>query len=194
MKFRCNIDVINPLDGYAAVHLAAAIGSTRLVSWLIDHKCKLGLKSRERTTAMTYAVKYGHVYTMAEIVKKGGTRYLHEPDEEGRTPLHIAAMFGQTRAAKFLIKIGADKKAIDIYKMQPGQLAQDQGYENTAQMILCFARMPPQTEDQLQYIRNESERKKDTSLQDTMTDAISSMTSMFGTGLSMLGSFMLKKS
>jgi ankyrin repeat protein len=192
MKFKCDIDVVNPLDGYAAIHIAAAVGSTRLVSWLIDHNCKVSLKSKERWTAMMYAVKYGHVYTVAEIVKRGGARYLDEADEEGRTPLHNAAMFGQTRVAKFLIKVGADKKKTDMNKMQPGQLAQEHGYENTAQLILSFARMPPKTEDQLQYIRDDSERKKEGFLEDTMKEAFNSLSNMFSSGMSMFGSFMKK--
>ena len=192
MKFSCNIDVINQLDGFAAVHIAAAIGSTRLVSWLIDHHCKLDIKSKERFTAIMYAVKYGHVYTIAEIIKRGGVRFLHEPDEERRTPLHHAAMYGQTRVAKFLIKLGADKKKIDLYKMQPGQLAQEHGYEVTAQLILTFARMPPKTEDQLQYILDEGSRKK-ASVQDTVKDAFSSISNLFSSGMSMFGSMYTKK-
>jgi len=189
LKFNCHIDVINPLDGFAAVHIAAAIGSTRLVSWLIDRKCNLDVKSKERFTAMMYAVKYGHVYTIAEIIKRGGVRLLHEPDEERRTPLHHAAMYGQTRVAKFLIKVGADKKNIDINKMQPGQLAQEHGYEVTAQLILTFARMPPKTDDQLQYILDENNRKK-TTMQDTVKNAFNSVSNLFSSGLSMFGSML----
>jgi len=123
----------------------------------------------------------------------GGPKYLEDTDDEGRTPLHYAAMFGQTRVAKFLIKIGADKKKIDIYKMQPGQLAQEYGYEVTAQLILSFARMPPKTEDQLQYIINESNRIKDIPLQDTLNQAFNSLSNMFNAGLSMFSSAMSKK-
>lgn len=193
MKFSCNIDVINPLDGFAAIHIAAAVGSTRLVNWLITHNCKLDIKSKERITAMMYAVKYGHVYTVAEIIKKAGPRFLEEPDEEGRTPLHYAAMFGQTRVAKFLIKIGADKKKFDMYHMQPGQLAQEQGYEVTAQLILSFARMHPKTEDQLQYIIDENNRQKDKPIHMTINDAFSSLSNMFNAGLSMFNSVISRK-
>ena len=190
MRFDCNIDVINPLDGFA-IHIAAAMGSTRLVSWLMDHNCKVGIKSKEKLTAMMYAVKYGHVYTIGEIIKRGGIKFLNEPDEEGRTPLHHAAMYGQTRVAKFLIKIGADKTKLDINKMQPGQLAQESGYEVTAQMILTFARMAPKTEDQLQYILDEKNRKKG-SLLGSVKETMGSMSSLFSAGMSMFGSMMGK--
>lgn len=43
----------------------------------------------------------------------------------GMTALHYAGMFGQTRTAKFLLRVGADKFAKDNEGRTAGRLAMD---------------------------------------------------------------------
>jgi ankyrin repeat protein len=50
---------------------------------------------------------------------------VNKTNRGGMTALHFAGMFGQTRTAAFLLRVGADKFAKDNQGRTPGRLAMD---------------------------------------------------------------------
>ncbi len=46
-------------------------------------------------------------------------------NREGHTALHLAAMYGQSRPAQFLLRIGANKKLRDVKGKVAAELAAD---------------------------------------------------------------------
>lgn len=138
--------------GFAPIHLAAIKGDSKVVRMLINNKADPRLKSKEGMSALMYAGKYGHVYVMAEYIKLAGLKSLEDTDLEGRNVLHYCGANGQTRAAMFLIRVGADKKTRDLLGDTPGSLAMAGGYFTTAQEILGFSRSPTRAKVALQYL------------------------------------------
>jgi hypothetical protein len=150
-RFGANMNFRGP-DGMNALHLAAASGDARFVKFLCEgaYACDPNYRSKDGLTALMYAAKYGHALTMAPIVLQGGDFNIVDP--ELRTPLHYAALTGQTRSAQFLIRIGSSKAAKDKDGYTPGQLASEAGFPACAQAIYAFARPRIAAEPQLQYM------------------------------------------
>jgi ankyrin repeat protein len=51
------------------------------------------------------------------------------------TPLHYAALFGQTEMAALLISKGSDRNALDKDQLTPAMLAEKRGYPKLGEMI-----------------------------------------------------------
>ncbi|EAR94873.2 DHHC zinc finger protein (macronuclear) [Tetrahymena thermophila SB210] len=60
---------------------------------------------------------------------------INQPDSQGLSPLHLAVISGNAKAVKRLLLKGANRNLIDKKDKTPGQLAQQEGYENIANMI-----------------------------------------------------------
>ncbi len=69
-----------------------------------------------RWTPLHWAVRYGEVENARELAV---ARNLEARDELGRTPLHIAAMFGVDDMVALLIDRGADVNARDQWGTTP---------------------------------------------------------------------------
>lgn len=146
-----NLNSLDGKDGYAPVHLAAAGDNSKLISWLFRHKADFELFSRrDDMTPLMVAAKFGHVELMSEIVRK------HIPMDtanasEGMTALHYAAQFGQTRAAMFLLRVGASKVKQDKKGRTAAEVANEMKFLATAQSMAAFAAEKPAVGTQLQF-------------------------------------------
>ncbi|KAL4490786.1 hypothetical protein ABPG72_021840 [Tetrahymena utriculariae] len=60
---------------------------------------------------------------------------INQLDSQGLSPLHLAVISGNTKAVKRLLLKGANRNLKDKKDKTPGQLAQQEGYENIANMI-----------------------------------------------------------
>ena len=69
-----------------------------------------------RWTPLHWAVRYGEVESARELAV---ARNLEARDELGRTPLHIAAMFGVDDMVALLLERGADVNARDQWGTTP---------------------------------------------------------------------------
>ena len=139
-----DINCLLASDGYAPIHLACITGNSKLLKWVLSKKGSMELYSRlDGMSPLMLAAKYGHIECMSVIMlsPEGGPRTLSMVDKDptsGMTALHYAANYGQTHAAMFLLRIGADKVCQDVQGRHPGKLALDTGYFPTAQMILGY--------------------------------------------------------
>jgi len=118
---------VNTMDSrarLAALHSAASCDNSKMVLWLHSRKADLNLLSRHGDmTPLMLAAMHCCVEAVATLVKCGAR--LDGVNSSGQTALHICGAFGQTAAAQFLLRLGADKHIRDCR----GQLAADLAFE-----------------------------------------------------------------
>jgi len=118
---------VNTMDSrarLAALHSAASCDNSKMVLWLHSRKADLNLLSRHGDmTPLMLASMHCCVEAVATLVKCGAR--LDGVNSSGQTALHICGAFGQTAAAQFLLRLGADKHIRDCR----GQLAADLAFE-----------------------------------------------------------------
>ena len=78
-----------------------------IIKTLIDGGC-----DAHRTAALHLSIKHGHVSILAHLVSKVGMS-VNTVDADGSSPLHIAALANQPKAAQFLLKNSASIDATD---------------------------------------------------------------------------------
>jgi ankyrin repeat protein len=128
VQYGADIDCLVTEAKLSPLMIVASVGHTELVTWLLDKGADPNIACPfNGCTAIMLASKYGHPRTIAEIVRKQGALnakdvspypcFLLSPfvvttigsQKEGNSALHYAALFGQTRTAKFLLRIGASR-------------------------------------------------------------------------------------
>ena len=57
-------------------------------------------------------------------------------DDNGRTPLHVAAFYGKSSIANLLLQANASPTAVDKYGRTPAQRAKQQGHGDLATRLL----------------------------------------------------------
>jgi palmitoyltransferase ZDHHC13/17 len=105
--------------GYAALHLACYHGNLEVVEWLLglpgidvgaithDEMYKLG------ATGLHLAVAAGSLEIVFHMVKNGFVPDIDVRDNRQCTPLVIAAQYGEVVISHFLMRHGADPRAVD---------------------------------------------------------------------------------
>jgi ankyrin repeat protein len=86
---------------------------------------------------LSEAAQTGNTARMRELLDQNRD-FAGVPDEAGYTPLHYAAYFGHTDAARYLIAVGADVAAIsmDPLRNQPLHAAAGSGYTEITRILL----------------------------------------------------------
>jgi len=128
-------------DKVSALHLAAQAGNAKLCGYLIDNGAlgsELG-NNQEKFTPLMFAAKLGYINVMAMLLKKLPINAMKVRDLQGRTALHMAGLYGQTRACLFLLRCGLDKKLVDVNGKSAGALAEEVGFIVTGQAIMTYA-------------------------------------------------------
>lgn len=125
-------------DDQTAMHLAANLGQTEMVSLLSFYKELIHAKDANGNTPLMLAVEKGHLETTKVLLKIGASPYekvsgnnvmhkaiqkenvelvnillsyeqlIHLKNKDGFTPLMFAALYGQTTIFEILLKAGAD--------------------------------------------------------------------------------------
>lgn len=82
---------------------------------------------------MFYAAVIGSVEMLKKGLKEGWN--INQADDDGSTPLMLAAVNGQKDAVDFLLKNGADASRKDVDGWDAAKLAENAGYAEIAKMI-----------------------------------------------------------
>jgi ankyrin repeat protein len=89
-------------DKMAALHYAAFNGHKDLMEFLLENGAGLDVKGQEGgVTALHLAATRGHRDIVKFLIEKGAT--LHAKDHYGRTPIHYAKSFNQTKIMELLL-------------------------------------------------------------------------------------------
>lgn len=97
----------NGVNGLNALHVAAQFGHLAAVETLLQFKPKINHRSKERQTALGYAVLNGHGAIVQLLVRAGA-----DPDRSGANyepPLVVAARRGDKLSVEALLAADADR-------------------------------------------------------------------------------------
>ena len=152
LRFGADLAHAEAKGGQSALHLATLDNNSKMVRFLLEHGCSAEQFDRtlEPITPMMMAAKFGYVKVIAVLLVVGSAQ-IDQADLRGRTALHHAGMFGQTRTALFLLQCGADKRLKDREGKSPGVFAEECGYIITGQTILTFTLPEFQTMTMLKF-------------------------------------------
>ena len=180
VKFGVELNTTEAKNGIPPLHMACIAGNIKLAEYLIEVGALVEYFSfenatREDKSPMMYCAKFGFIEIIALLLRFGAL--METGDSTGKTALHHAGMWGQTRCAVFLLRCGLDKRIKDDKKQTAGLLAEDLGYTVTSQAIMTFAVMSYKAQFALEYFqRREEEANEPAGMED-----------LLGGGLDMLG-------
>lgn len=155
VKFNVNINTTEAKNGIPPLHMAVAAGNIKLVNYLLECGADINMFSNPPagdqvgTTVLMQAGRLGNIDLMARLIRKGAGMTI--TDDRGRNVLHYTAMYGQTRAALFLLRCGHDKRLKDKNKQTAGSLADELGFTVTAQAIMTYAVLGYKAQFALEY-------------------------------------------
>lgn len=119
--------------GYSNLHKAALKGYLDIAKHLVNHGADMGIDNNPEEMSALYLASYkGHIDLAEFFMQRGAS--LSTELEDGYTPLHGAAMGGQTEMCEFLLKHGA--KIRSEGKVTPLHAAAASGNLAVAEYIL----------------------------------------------------------
>ncbi|XP_068955651.1 transient receptor potential cation channel subfamily A member 1 [Petaurus breviceps papuanus] len=103
-----NLVMDEDIDGCTPLHYACSQGVPLSVNNLLCLDVSICIKSKDNKSPLHFAANYGRINTCQRLVRDmTDTRLLNEGDQNGMTPLHLAAKNGHDKVVKFLLKKGA---------------------------------------------------------------------------------------
>lgn len=144
------------------LHTLPTLQLKKELSWTLQNQKKtLSKKEREELNRKLFdAIKQGELRAMMNAVRKGAD--VNVKDEQGKTPLILAATRGEYSVVKFLVENGAEVDAKD----SDGKIALEyaKGSEVEVYLAKCViflvARREAELEKTLAKIRRDAEREE----------------------------------
>lgn len=124
-----NFELLNAeiSDGLTLLHIAAAFGQERLVSFLLDRNALVNVNAKNNSmeTPLHLAVLYGDESIASQVADRliANGAELNAPQRGGQTALHHAVARGSTVIAETLVQAGADPMLKDQMNLSPMDLA-----------------------------------------------------------------------
>lgn len=133
-QYRVNLES-RTTDGRTPLHAAVLASQLPAVTLLLDHGANIEAHDLHKRTALHLVVGSGpkdhlssstqgqspHISILEHLLRRSALTSAREDD--GSTPLHIAAFEGDVAAVKVLLDAGADPNAKRIGGLTPGELA-----------------------------------------------------------------------
>jgi ankyrin repeat protein len=116
-----------------ALHIACQLGYNKVAATLLAYGADPRLRTSHDYNALHLAARGGFQSLVRTLVPLCG---LEEKTVRGKTPLHLAAMYGHKSICEFLIGKGASIEACDEYYQTPLHLAVREGFFDTVQVLL----------------------------------------------------------
>jgi hypothetical protein len=117
---------------------AAEHGHLELVKLLAEHGADLNAKGVQGTTALHYAVQNGQTDIASYLLGRGADINAVDEMNLGRTPLGIAAYYGDADLVRLLLEHGADPRVAGNNGNLPAQQALWQAHFAVARLIKDF--------------------------------------------------------
>nr|DBA19298.1 TPA: hypothetical protein GDO54_015159 [Pyxicephalus adspersus] len=145
---RVNVNFQDP-DGFSALHHAALIGNTELISLLLEAQAAVDIKDNKGMRPLHYAAWQGKKEPMKLLLKSGSA--VNIPSDEGQIPLHQAAQHGHYDVSEMLLQHQSNPCIMDISGKTPLDLACEFGRVGVVQLLLnsnmCAALLEPKPGD-----------------------------------------------
>lgn len=127
-------------DGCASIHIAAKVGSIKLISKLMQNGAKIAKKSKNGRTIFHFAVFCKMPFIFKELLSL--CEYLdiniNTPDRLGRIPLHYACEQGVISVVHELLKLHSDVSKRDVDMMMPIHFAAINGNPSIIQLLINY--------------------------------------------------------
>lgn len=118
-----------------------------IINWLFRHgHVDINAVDNSGNTALHYTISTESPTRLHEACRVGDTSWINEPwfvlfdinarDDDGRTPLHVAAMNGHMHVVRALLAYGADEYLVDDNNMTAADLANKFGFAHVANEII----------------------------------------------------------
>ncbi|XP_065193226.1 transient receptor potential cation channel subfamily A member 1-like [Sycon ciliatum] len=130
-------DILNSVDRdeSTALHLAARKGFFKICQLLGEHHCDMTARDEHERIPLHWSASEGKYRTTKFLVESTPTN-VNDIDDQGRTPLHLAAINGHQRLCELLMDLGADVSARDNRRWTPLCHASSEGHCNTMESLL----------------------------------------------------------
>jgi len=125
---------ISTLEGLSALHLAAIHCDETMMEKLLQCGAFLGVKDEEGDTLFHWVVREAKPEILSFLLSKAPT-FLDSQNEDGETPLHLAAALGEEAAVETLLKSGASTSIKDATGLTPAEHALDNSHYKIAHML-----------------------------------------------------------
>lgn len=122
MDHGANINTSNKA-GLSALHFAASLGNVHLVRLLVDLGANTSAITNQQNSVLMNAVMNNKLGVVQWLVSNGAMKSINRQNEEGRTPLHVAASKGNLEIVKLLAGLGADLEIKNNHGNTPLTLA-----------------------------------------------------------------------
>ena len=116
------------------LHLATLVGSSQVVSMILDHTVNVNPRDLAERTPLHLAVWCGYDRVVNVLLEHGADP--NARDRNGETPLHIAILTNYDLVVMDLLDYGADIHVEDKDGVSPQQLAKTEGIDQRVQMLL----------------------------------------------------------
>ncbi|XP_056393124.1 caskin-1 isoform X3 [Hyla sarda] len=136
-------------DGFSALHHAALIGNTELISLLLEAQAAVDIKDNKGMRPLHYAAWQGKKEPMKLLLMSGSA--VNIQSDEGQIPLHQAAQHGHYDVSEMLLQHQSNPCIMDISGKTPLDLACEFGRVGVVQLLLnsnmCAALLEPKPGD-----------------------------------------------
>jgi ankyrin repeat protein len=118
-----------------ALHIAAELGCSTLVEYLLGMGLKPSVNARDRVsdTALHYAAASGSLRDMQLLITNGAN--VNARNGNGKSPLHDASSRGFTSGVELLLRKGAKKDQQANDETTPAHLASKNGHLNVLKLL-----------------------------------------------------------
>ncbi|GCC36150.1 hypothetical protein chiPu_0014642 [Chiloscyllium punctatum] len=113
-------------DGWTALHLASNRGHLQTVKMLVEEQANVETTGFLQRTALHLAAAKGHSEVVRELLNSA-ENITNVADDEGLTPLHLAAKCGHLKCIDILLAHGADVNLHNSKFQTPLSLAEESG-------------------------------------------------------------------
>jgi serine/threonine protein kinase/ankyrin repeat protein len=119
------VNARSPL-GRTALHIAASLGQSDCVEFLINAGASVDVQTDAGLTALHLACQRGNI-EVARLLLELNSKVCCVPDEDGNLPLHFAAAGGYTNLILLLLECGSDEqhRARNNLGQRPGEMAHE---------------------------------------------------------------------
>lgn len=155
ISYGANVSVLD-MDKQSPLHKAAKFNTTIIIQKLISKGVKVNIKDKRGNTPLHLAAisNINRSKMIKLVVKRDGSQYIRRPfkagpadilirasadpnatNNDGRTPLHLAAKFNNLDFVDTLIKSGAELGAVDRFGRTPVDLAKRNRIEDVRKYL-----------------------------------------------------------
>lgn len=138
IQHKVDLNVTND-DGLTPLHLAAMVDNRRIGKALLKNKANTKLVDpKTGDTVLHTAVRYQHLDFISLLLEFDNT-LINTPNNNGDTPLHLAAVNSSVYIIKQLISFGADINYLNNYNQTFLEKAIDENSKHIDMIIsMCY--------------------------------------------------------